>query len=410
MNQVLKMLKSGDVEVNDKLIIHPFDGRKSYYQIKRTLIEITLGCVEDFSLQQNKIYLKGINQKGTYALKAGDTTLGRGFYIETLKGAPFNLNGNLCFHAFVRPNDVVDFEYNRICFKKNGVARLEKEELPFGHWPKDAYVYLEGETGTGKSRLAKLLHDRFVGEERPFHHINLTSFNENLLESEIFGHEKGSFTGAVKEKKGAVELAQNGTLFFDEIDSLPLHLQVKLLLYLDHMTFFRVGGERQRKSDCRIILSSGTNLYEKVKRGDFRQDFYYRVTSGIKHRILPLRERKTLIRDICREFERERAISIDPGLLKYLEEFFWPGNIRQLKSHLNRKYLMNENQKILKIDGLEDDLVYHNDIQTGNDVLVSLDEVKREYCKKVLAYYSGNSNLACETLSIAKSTLKRLTG
>ena len=258
--------------------------------------------------------------------------------------------------------------------------------------------------------MAKELHNSFVGENLPFIAINLSAFSESLIESELFGHEKGSFTGAVREKRGAVELAREGTLFIDEIDSLPLHLQVKLLTFLDDQTFRRVGGETLKKVNCRLIFASGRCLKKLVEEERFRGDLYFRILSGVTHRIAPLREDRPRLEELLNDICIERGITLDEDLRQFYLSQKWPGNIRQVRSHLMRKCIKNPSMSYLKLDESDAQLFSLRKFLTnnGDEPLPSLDEVKKDYCAQVFLKSQGSYDVASKKLGIAVSTLRRL--
>jgi len=227
---------------------------------------------------------------------------------EVVSEFPVKLNGQWTCRSPLRNGDVLDFGLIRFCFGRieadheiSGVSdRVVKSSLP---------ILIEGETGTGKTTLAKEIHDRseVVGK---FVHLNLSAFSPALIESELFGHMKGAFTGAQRDKTGALISAHGGTLFLDEIDSLSKELQTKLLLFLDNGIVRPVGGNVERKVETRLIFASGTNLSSRVKMQDVRADFYHRLCSGIKVNLPSLREDKDKIAEVINSFAQkyQRAI------------------------------------------------------------------------------------------------------
>ncbi len=202
----------------------------------------------------------------------------------------------------------------------------------------NASVLITGESGVGKEIIADAIFDLSNRNDKPFIKVNCAALSESILESELFGHEKGAFTGAISKKKGRFELANKGTIFLDEIAEISPEIQVKLLRVLQNKTFERVGGETTIKVDIRLLAATNKNLEEEIKKGKFREDLFYRLNI-ININIPPLRERKDdisnltsiLIRDVAKENNRqEKTLSNDA--IKALYYYDWPGNIRELKN------------------------------------------------------------------------------
>ena len=218
-----------------------------------------------------------------------------------------------------------------------------------------ATVLLYGESGTGKELIAKAIHYMSPRSKGPFIKFNCASIPEGLLESELFGHEKGAFTGAIVTRKGRFELANGGTILLDEIGDLPVTLQPKILRVLQEKEFERVGGERTIKVDVRLIAATSRNLEELVLKGKFREDLYYRL--NVVPIFMPaLRERKEDILPITEHFlnrfneENRKAISISPKALKILAGYNWPGNVRELENAIERIVVMSNGKSIEPVD------------------------------------------------------------
>ncbi|HXN07581.1 MAG TPA: nif-specific transcriptional activator NifA [Nitrospiria bacterium] len=218
-----------------------------------------------------------------------------------------------------------------------------------------ATVLLRGESGTGKELIARAIHYGSPRSEKPFLKINCGAIPENLLESELFGHEKGAFTGATELRRGRFELADGGTLFLDEIGEMPMNLQVKMLRVLQEMKFERVGGSKTVAVDVRIVAATNADLEDKVSRGSFREDLYYRL-NVVPIYLPPLREKKEdipLLADFfLRKYNEEngRRLVIDPSAVKWLMEYAWPGNVRELENAIERLVVMSETSLIRKED------------------------------------------------------------
>src|SRR5512135_39565 len=221
--------------------------------------------------------------------------------------------------------------------------------------PSKATVLLRGESGTGKELVAKAIHFMSPRAREPFIKFNCASIPEGLLESELFGHEKGAFTGAVSLRKGRFELADKGTIFLDEIGDLPLTLQPKILRVLQEREFERVGGEKTIKVDVRLIAATSRNLEELVSSGRFREDLYYRL-NVVPIAMPPLRERKEDIPLLVEFFlarfnvENKKDVTLLPGALRTLVDYTWPGNVRELENTMERLVVMSASDSIRPTD------------------------------------------------------------
>ena len=207
----------------------------------------------------------------------------------------------------------------------------------------DANVLLVGETGVGKDLIASVIHRNSHRRGFPFVKVACTLLPPQLIESELYGHEKGSFTGADQQRPGRFELAEGGTLYLDDVDDIPLEHQSKLLRAIEEKVFERVGGTRAIKADVRIIASTKSNLLEKIAEGAFRQDLYYRL-DVLRINVPPLRERledvPTLAEHLLARIAKDRRFEIDPEAIEALMRHQWPGNVRELYHALERAYLI----------------------------------------------------------------------
>ncbi len=221
--------------------------------------------------------------------------------------------------------------------------------------PEKSTVLIEGESGTGKEMVAEMIHHLSTGKDKPFIKVSCAVFTETLLESELFGHEKGAFTGALKTKKGRFELARNGTIFLDDIDDLNLSGQTKLLRVLQEKEFERVGGTETIKTNVRVIAATKTNLLQAVKLGKFREDLYYRL-NVVPIILPPLRKRKDdiplLIQHFLNKFnlQMKKNIEITSEAIQLLLEYDFPGNIRELENLIERLVAMSQKDKIHTYD------------------------------------------------------------
>ncbi len=279
----------------------------------------------------------------------------------------------------------------------------------------NATVLILGETGVGKSWLARRIHQSSPRASKPFLEINCASLGPDLVESELFGHERGAFTSAADAKRGLVEAADGGTLFLDEIGELPLMAQAHLLSFLDTQRFRRVGGTRPLSADVRVLAATNLDLERAIGEGRFRKDLYYRL-SVVPMRIPPLRERREdvppLARDMLKDLASRRAIR-DPILLTQpvvsaFERYEWPGNLRELKNVLERVLILNGGGPV-RIEHLPFEMRRSNHEQAAPEI-GTLEEMEQTYIKRVLDAVGGNRTKAAETLGISRSTLRRKLG
>jgi transcriptional regulator with GAF, ATPase, and Fis domain len=215
--------------------------------------------------------------------------------------------------------------------------------------PSTATVLILGESGTGKELVARALHDGSTRAMQPFVPINCAALSPALIESELFGHEKGAFTGAESRSQGAFEAADGGTLFLDEVGELPLELQAKLLRVLENGELKRVGSSRPFQVDVRMVAATNRDLLNEARRGRFRMDLYYRL-SIVPLALPPLRERRKDIRQLAEHFlgvytPRGQTVKFTPAALTRLQLHSWPGNVRELRNVVCRALLMRQSQK-----------------------------------------------------------------
>jgi transcriptional regulator with PAS, ATPase and Fis domain len=266
--------------------------------------------------------------------------------------------------------------------------------------PVELCVLITGETGVGKGLVAEAIHNRSLRKHGPFHKIEISSIDENLLDSELFGYQTGAFTGAVSNKQGKVEMAQNGSLFLDEIGDLSTRLQSKLLRFVEEKQFERIGSVKAQKLDCRIIAATNKNLKEMVEEGKFRKDLYFRLT-GLEIEVPPLRDRKEDIPYLAIYFLRkhlgkETIKTISKEAMEIMLTYDWPGNVRELRQCIERAYVLAGGNEIepkdLKIRVAEEN--------ANLDLEETISLVSREKILKALDISRGNQTKAAKLLGM----------
>ncbi len=275
-----------------------------------------------------------------------------------------------------------------------------------------ATVLIEGESGTGKEMVTNIIHYNSPVAHGPFIKINCSAFAEGVLESELFGHEKGAFTGALSTKKGRFELANKGTLFLDEIGEMPASTQVKLLRFLQEQTFERVGGTKTIKVDVRIISATNRNLEEMVKEGEFREDLYYRLRV-VKFEVPPLRRRKEdiapLVDSYLSKFSNlhgKPITGITDEVMDLIKAYNWPGNVRELVNCIESCVVMSRSDTI-DMESIPEYLSYQT-VDTGIDMEGGiLQELERKAISEVMDETGGDKTKTAGKLGIGLRTLYR---
>jgi two-component system response regulator HydG len=336
---------------------------------------------------------------------------------------PFNLDELLLKVGKIRDQKVLKKEnvalraYAGIDRKVSIIAKSESMSAILavieGMTDTDCNVLLSGETGVGKSLLARIIHFTSQRKTMPFLSINCATLTEELLASELFGHEKGSFTGAVKTKQGLVEIADTGTLFLDEIAEMAPNLQAKLLKVIEEGEFYRVGGTRPIKVDVRFIAATNQNVRTVIAEGRFREDLYYRLNI-MEISIPPLRDRRDDIAPLCSYFlekhlprSRKKIAGFAKEAMQVLMHYSFPGNVRELENIIERAIILEKSPlitpeslpqtiKMFKIETLEPDQVK------------TIEELNKEYAGKVLDMMGGNKSKAAEVLGISRTSLWRI--
>ncbi len=296
---------------------------------------------------------------------------------------------------------------------QNSLAMKKVTDLALQVSGTDASVLINGESGTGKELIANLIHFNSQRAARPFIKVNCAAFSEGVLESELFGHEKGAFTGALASRKGRFEMADGGTLFLDEIGDLPPPTQVKLLRFLQERTFERVGGNQTIKVDIRLISATNRNLPQRIKDGAFREDLYYRLR--VVHIVIPpLRERPEDIEPLINHFlkrfstiHHRPAEAISPDVRSMLKAHAWPGNVRELINCVESMVVMAKGS-LITMDDIPDHLLASFDsAQLESPDAGILADMERQAIVNALDKAKGNKTEAAKVLGIGLRTLYR---
>jgi DNA-binding NtrC family response regulator len=274
-------------------------------------------------------------------------------------------------------------------------------------------VLLTGESGVGKNLLAKIIHFTSLRSEDAFLSINCATLTEELLASELFGHEKGSFTGAIRAKHGLVENADRGTLFLDEIAEISPSLQAKLLKVIEDGEFYRVGGTTPLRVDVRFIASTNQQVRKCIMEGRFREDLYYRL-NVMEISIPPLRERKEDIEPLCYFFlekhlprSNKKISGFADETLKILKSYTFPGNVRELENLIERAIIL-EKSALITPDSLPQSMTMYQIETIEPDRIRTIDELNRDYAEKIVRLLGGNRSKAAELLGISRTSLWRM--
>ena len=279
--------------------------------------------------------------------------------------------------------------------------------------PSKASVLITGESGVGKEMIAKALHNLSPRKDKPFIKVHCAALSDSLLESELFGHEKGAFTGAIAMKRGRFELAHEGTIFLDEIGEISQNVQVKLLRVIQERKFERVGGEETLDVDVRIIAATNRNLEEEIKKGNFREDLYYRL-NVVNINVPPLRERKDdipiMVNNFIRKFSKENnknITTVDTKAKNALYSYDWPGNIRELRNCIEGAVVIAEGST-LRLEDLPPAVRKSQEnssisIPAGTD----MDTAEKIIIRETLLFCHGNKSKTAQVLGIGRKTLHR---
>ncbi len=336
---------------------------------------------------------------------------------------PVNLNHlELLFERAIKSNKIEkeNSQLHAQLDEKYGIESIIGESEPMQKLfnmikqvaPTQATVLIQGESGTGKELVAKAIHRLSSRNKAPFIPVNCAALSESLLESELFGHEKGSFTGATNKREGRFELADKGTLFLDEISEMSQEIQVKLLRILEERTFERVGGTKTIEVDIRLITATNKDLKQMAVNHEFREDLYYRL-NVVNITLPPLRERIEDIPLLCHYFIKEfneknnkKIEYIDNATIKMLEQYSWPGNVRELRNTIEKMVVLSTTNTLTKED-VPEDISFspptHNIIENK----ISIAEAEKEMIMNALEKNNQNITKAAEQLGISRRTLHR---
>ena len=293
------------------------------------------------------------------------------------------------------------------------VIRRLKEQIALAA-PTNGWVLITGENGTGKELVARQIHLQSRRAERPFVEVNCAAIPEELIESELFGHEKGAFTGAIAQKRGKFELAHTGTIFLDEIADMSLKTQAKILRILQEHKFERVGGTETIEVDVRVIAATNKSLEKEIAAGRFREDLYYRL-AVIPFRVAPLRERRedipVLVSAFAREFCAESGVrekTIQPRAMSLLQSYPWPGNVRELRNLVERLVLMTPGPRV-GIEDLPDPIrsIEARESVDAEGLEGARRAFEREYLLARLREHGWNVSRTAEAIGIARESLSR---
>ena len=297
--------------------------------------------------------------------------------------------------------------------KNNLLLKAINDAIKISLYKSNVIIY--GESGTGKELIAKLIYEYNIKESKPFIKVNCSSLNEHLIESELYGHVKGSYTGACKNRIGKFEAANGGTIFLDEIGDIPLNIQTKLLRTLEEREIEKIGSNKVVKINVRVLSATNKNLEKEVAEGHFREDLYYRL-NVVQINLPPLRERMedipVLAEHFLNMFREETGIShltISKQAMEKMVEYDWPGNIRELRNAIERAVVMGNGQTILPEDlPIKSSKPNFPGLQVGLTLEDALNQFKKEFIILTLKFTGGNRSKAAKVMDIQRTYLSRL--
>ncbi|MBT6324736.1 MAG: sigma-54-dependent Fis family transcriptional regulator [Bdellovibrionales bacterium] len=408
------------VRIGDNIILHPLRGNKRNIKLMRSKYELYNNLSGNCNHDGTKICLPTIDADPVdillftfklYKDQSRDDDCR--FVIKSKNDQTIKVNGVFTREAYLQRGDIVDIGHNRLIFSRPSIGSGVDNVYPMFITPNfitsKLNILLLGETGIGKTYWAQKIYDQGSHIGR-FIHLNISALSPSLVESELFGHVKGAFTGASINKKGALFESDKGVLFLDEIDSLSLNLQAKLLLFLDNYEVRPVGGDFSRKVDVKVIFAANRDLRSMVKQKEMRQDFYFRINSGISIKLQPLRKQKEIISNIINQFEIKNFIIVDSNLRQFYLKLPWYGNIRQLKGHLEKKKFFSNSNR-LNFDDLDREILQDDFLQNREDLREcwpSLSDLREQYIKEVYYQFDNNIHKSSKVLGIASNTLRKV--
>ncbi|MCB0413594.1 MAG: sigma-54-dependent Fis family transcriptional regulator [Bdellovibrionales bacterium] len=391
-----------------KLRLTAEDGQKEYILGDYNLFGSSPGCTHRVPSLDPKHFI--IEKKGDY-IELKDCNTKKLFLNKTHTMASILQNHDLLYTNDLEFQLLKDTpEKDTFLNSKNHKWQLILDKIP-SIAKSDFTVTILGESGTGKELMARKVHQLSLRSEGPFISLNCSALSSNLIESELFGHKKGSFTDASCNRKGAFEAAKGGTLFLDEIGDLPIDLQPKLLRALENEEIRPVGSDEIKKTDVRIIVATHHNLHSKVIAGSFRQDLFFRL-NVIEITMPTLKNRIEDFESIFYQFAKQFKIGFSHGAIQLLKTHNWPGNIRELKNVVQRAAALSSNKKISENDLSElispleqPNLVDSVNKLSGHKQKNLIKEIERQLIIEKLKEFKGSQRQTAEYLGIPKSTL-----
>lgn len=314
-------------------------------------------------------------------------------------------------NRYWRSNSSADEKLNPVFSRNSGMHQIYEQIKKIAR--SKASVLIQGESGTGKELVARAIHYHSHRSEKPFIRVNCAALAETLLESELFGHERGAYTGAISKHVGRFELANEGTLLLDEISEISPNIQAKLLRVLEEEEFERVGGEKTIKIDVRIVATTNRNLMDEIHKGTFREDLFYRLNVVPIH-LPPLRERREDISLLVDYYLKKYSLendaivkSVDKETMDYLCQYDWPGNVRELRNIIQRAVVMGSSE-VLRMDQFAGLFVHQSSRGTESMLTVgkAIDDVEKDLIYNTLEKTGGNKTRAAELLKITTRTLR----